>query len=366
MELYKSLTLRQTADLIMAVGDKVTVLAQGEMGIGKSSMLKFMQEKLGKENYHFCYVDMTTKDVGDFMIPKIRTIDGVEVCSFIPNEEFGFHLDKPVVIMLDEIGKAPKAVMNACLRLMLERQLGVYSLPVGNDGRKSIVFATTNLSVEGIGDSVPPHARNRITTVKVGKPNADTWIEEFALPYNIAPEVILTAKQFPQMFQSFEDLKDPKDNEYINDPRSPRPAVVTPRTMEKASDLINQCKALGDDVLSHALIGTIGRRATYDMMAMVRLANDLEDWETIIKNPEKARVPESPSAVCMLVYSAVQRVDKESVNAWIKYMNRLGKEAQALFATSVMRVSSKASTVGTSRGFIDWATKNNYLFTNMS
>jgi hypothetical protein len=102
------------------------------------------------------------------------------------------------------------------------------------------------------------------------------------------------------------------------------------------------------------------------MMAMVKLANDLEDWDTIIKNPEKARVPDSPSAVCMLVYSAVQRVDKESVNAWIKYMNRLGKEAQALFATSVMRVTSKASTVGTSRGFIDWATKNNYLFTNMN
>lgn len=361
MDLYKSISLKQTAELIEAIGDKVTILAQGEMGIGKSSILKTLQKKLGKENYHFCYGDMTTKDVGDFLVPKIRTIDGVEVCSFIPNEEFGFHFDKPVVVMLDEIGKSSKAVMNACLRLMLERKLGIYSLPVG-----SIVFATTNLATEGIGDMLPPHARNRVTVVKVAKPSADEWIENYALDNGVLPEVILTAKQFPQMFQSFEDLKDPKDNEYIYDPRSPRPAFVTHRSMEKASEIIAHTKQFGDEVVSHALIGTIGQRATYDMMAMVKLANDLEDWDTIIKNPEKARVPDSPSAICMLVYSAVQRVDKESVNAWIKYMNRLGKEAQALFATSVMRVSSKASTVGTSRGFIDWATKNNYLFTNMN
>jgi len=361
MELYKSISLKETAELILAVGDSVTVLAQGEMGIGKSSMLKTMQEKLGKENYHFCYGDMTTKDVGDFLVPKIRNIDGTEVCSFIPNEEFGFHFDKPIVLMLDEIGKASKAVMNACLRLMLERKLGIYSLPEG-----SIVFATTNLASEGIGDMLPPHARNRISVVKVRKPNADEWIENYALENGILPEVILTVKQFPQMFQSFEDLKDPKDNEYIYDPRIPRSAFVTHRSMAKSSDIISKTKKLGDDIVSHTLIGTIGQRATYDMMAMVKLANDLEDWETIIKNPEKARVPDSPSAVCMLVYSAVQRVDKESINPWIKYMNRLGKEAQALFATSVMRVSSKASTVGTSRGFIDWATKNNYLFTNMN
>jgi MoxR-like ATPase len=354
--LYKSISLKETADLIMAVGDSVTVLAQGEMGIGKSSILKTIKQKFG-DKYHYCYVDMTTKDVGDFLVPKIRTVDGVEVCSFIPNEEFGFHLNRPVIMMLDEVGKSSKAVLNASLRLMLERQLGTYELPEG-----SIVFATTNLATEGIGDMLPPHARNRISVIKVAKPSAEEWIENYALDNGILPEVIMTVKQFPQMFQSFEDLKDPKDNEYINDPRMPRPSFVTHRSMAKASDIISRTKHLGNDIVSHALIGTIGARATHDMMAMVTLANDLPSWEEVIKKPESAKIPDSPSAVCMLVYSAVQRVDKESVNAWIKYANRLSKEAQALFATSVMRVPSKASIVGTSRGFIDWATKNNYLF----
>jgi MoxR-like ATPase len=355
MDLYKSITLKQTAEVIHAIGHQTTVLAQGEMGIGKSSILKTLKEKLG-DKYHYCYGDMTTKDVGDFLVPKIRTIDGVEVCSFIPNEEFGFHFDKPIVLMLDEIGKAPKAVMNACLRLMLERQLGTYSLPEG-----SIVFATTNLAVEGIGDNLPPHARNRMTVVKVAKPTAEDWIEHYALDNGILPEVILAVKQFPQMLASFEDVQDPKDNEYINDPRMPRPAFVTHRSLEKASNILRDTKGMSDTVISHALIGTIGQRATYDMMAMVRLANELPDWESIIKAPDTTKVPDSPSAVCMLVYSAVQRIEKDSVNAWVKYMSRISKEAQGLFATSVMR-TKKASTVGTSKEFIKWATDNNYLF----
>jgi hypothetical protein len=355
MDLYKSISLKETANLIHAVGKDVTVLAQGEMGIGKSSILKFLKEKLG-DSYHYCYGDMTTKDVGDFLIPKIRMVDGVEVTSFIPNEEFGFHFDKPIVLMLDEIGKASKAVMNACLRLMLERQLGTYKLPEG-----SIVFATTNLSTEGIGDNLPPHARNRISVVKVRKPNAEEWIEDYALDAGVLPEVILAVKQFPQMFQSFEDLQDPKDNEYIYDPRMPRPAFCTPRSMDKASQLLSATKGMSETVISHALIGTIGKRATYDMMAMVRLAQDLPDWDSILKDPKKTHVPDSPSAVCMLVYSAVQRVEKDSMGKWMEYLNRLGKEAQGLFATSVMR-TKKASTAGTNQEFIKWATANNYLF----
>jgi hypothetical protein len=353
-DLYKSLSLQQTADLILAVGDSTTVLAQGEMGIGKSSILSILKSKLSA-THHFCYGDMTTKDVGDFLVPKIRSLNDTEVCSFIPNEEFGFHHDKPIVLMLDEIGKASKAVMNACLRLMLERKLGTYELPQG-----SIVFATTNLANEAIGDNLPPHARNRISVVKVRKPSADEWIE-WALDNDIAPEVLMTVKQFPQMLASFEDFNNASDNEYIYDPRTPRPAFCTPRSLNRASDIIKKSKPLGIDIMAHALKGTIGNRATYDMLSIIQLTDELPTWEAIIKEPLKTQVPQSPSAVCMLVYSAIQQVEKDNINKWIEYMNRLTKEAQGLFATSVMRTSKK-TTVGTSQGFIKWATANNYLF----
>ena len=352
-DLYKAISLQQCADLISAVGHTTTVLAQGEMGIGKSSMLKMLQAK--HPDHFVCYGDMTTKDVGDFLIPKIRTIDGTEVTSFIPNEEFGFHLNKPIILMLDEIGKAPKAVMNACLRLMLERKLGTYELPEG-----SIVFATTNLAQEGIGDMLPPHARNRMSVVKVRKPSSEEWIE-WALDNNITPEVLLTVKQFSQMLASFEDYNDPKDNEYVYDPRTPRPAFVTPRSLNRASDIIKNSKHLGHDIMAHALKGTIGNRATYDMLTIVQLNDELPSWEEVIATPEKTKVPKSPSAVCMLVYSAIQRVEKDNLSPFMKYLGRLSKEQQGLFATTILRTNKKG-TVGTNTEFIKWATANNYLF----
>jgi MoxR-like ATPase len=352
-DLYKSLTLNQSAELIGAIGDVDTVIATGEMGIGKSSMLKILAKKMPD---HFpCYVDMTTKDVGDFLVPKIRSLNDVEVCSFIPNEDFGFHHGKPVIIMLDEIGKTNRAVMNASLCLMQERRLGVFKLPEG-----SIVFATTNLATEAIGDSLPPHARNRASVVKVRKPSAEEWIE-WALDNDITPEVLLTVKQFPQMLASFEDFDKASDNEYIYDPRTPRPAFCTPRSLERASNIIKKAKHLGNDMIAHTLKGTIGNRATYDMLSMIQLNDELPAWDVILKEPEKAHIPKSPSAVCMLVYSAIQRVEKDTMGKWMKYLARLSKEQQGLFATSVMRTSKK-TTVGTNGEFIKWATANNYLF----
>jgi len=353
MELYKSVSLKEGAEMVSRIGDEDTILFQGEMGIGKSSMLK-MLAKMHLE-HHICYVDMTTKDVGDFLIPKIRTINGVDVCSFIPNEEFGFHTGKPVIIMLDEIGKTGKAVFNASLRLMQEYALGVYELPKG-----SMVFATTNLASEGIGDLLPPHGRNRVVVMKIRKPSAEEWID-WALDNDIAPEVILTVKEFPQMLASFEDYTDSKDNEYIYDPRTPRPSFVTPRSLEKSSNIIKKTHGMSEDVIGCAIKGTIGARACYDMLNVVKLSADLPSWDSIMADPMKAQIPESPAAICMLVYSAVQRVEKDTINKWIKYMGRISKEAQGLFATSVMRTQKK-SVVGTSTEFVKWATANNYLF----
>ena len=353
MELYKSVSLKEGAELVHRIGDVDTTLFQGEMGIGKSSMLKMLAKM--NPDHHICYVDMTTKDVGDFLIPKIRTLNGVEVCSFIPNEEFGFHTGKPVIVMLDEIGKCGKAVFNACLRIMQEHGLGVHDFPEG-----SKIFATTNLAVEGVGDLLPPHGRNRLVVVKIRKPSADEWIE-WALDNDIAPEVIMTVKEFPQMLASFEDYTDPKDNEYINDPRTPRPAFVTPRSLEKASNIIKKTQGMPEDVIGCAIKGTIGARACYDMLNIVKLSSDLPSWDSIMADPMKAQIPASPAAVCMLVYSAVQRVEKDTINKWIKYMGRISKEAQGLFATSVMRTGKK-SVVGTSTEFVKWATANNYLF----
>ena len=360
--MYNSITLKQCADLIAAVGDQQTVLVQGEMGIGKSAILKMLQNSTAYPQFKgafFCYVDITTKDVGDFIVPKIKDIDGNEVCAFIPNEEFGFHFKgRKVVMMLDEIGKARGGVLNASLHLMNERSLGVNVLSEG-----SVVFGTTNLSVEGLGDNVPPHALNRLTRVKVGKTDARTWIEEFAIPHGVNPVIIGTVAEYPEMFASFEDYEKPEQNTYINDPRTVRGAVVTHRSMERASYVYERTRILGDDVMCHALSGTVGEKAMHNILTMDKMNSQLTPWDELIKSPETATVPSSAAASCMLVSKAVQRIDKDSISAWMKFLNRIPKEAQGLFARSVMSDKCpKRDVAARNTEFAVWAAANNFLF----
>jgi len=356
MSMYKSLSLQQTTDLIAAVGDLRTVLAQGEMGIGKSSILKSLQKLEQFKDHVFCYVDLTTKDVGDFSVPKIRDVNGVEVCAFIPNEEFGLHFKgKKVVMMLDELGKAKGGVLNACLRLMLERQLGSYKL----DG---VVFATTNLSVEGIGDNVPPHVRNRVIQVRVAKPEA-LAVMEFGINNNWHPVIIAAMREFPEMLASFEDYEKPEQNLYINDPRTVRMAFCTPRSFHAASDVLHRTMMLGDDVMCHALMGTVGDKAMHNILTMVKLDNQLVSWDELVKDPQGVTIPTSAAAACMLVTKAVQRIEKTTMDAFMDFLPRLTKEAQGLFARTVMaKDCPKQNVAATNPKFAKWAADNNYLF----
>ena len=360
--MYNAITLKQSADLIAAVGAQQTVLVQGEMGIGKSAILKMLKSPTVYPQFKdafFCYVDITTKDVGDFIVPKIKDIDGNEVCSFIPNEEFGFHLrGRKVVMMLDEIGKARGGVLNASLRLMNERALGTYQLTEG-----SVVFGTTNLAIEGVGDNIPPHARNRITVVRTAKPNAQTWIEEFAIPHGINPVIIGTVAEFPEMFATFEDYEKPEQNTYINDPRTVRSSFVTPRSMERAAYVYEQTRILGDAVMCHALAGTVGEKAMHNILTMDKLDSQLTPWDDLIQSPETATVPTSAAATCMLVAKAVHRIDKDNIIAWMKFLNRIPKEAQGLFARSVMSAKCpKRDVAARNTEFALWAAANNFMF----
>ena len=356
MSMYKSLSLQQTADLIAAVGDLRTVLASGEMGIGKSSMLKALKHNPKFKDHFFCYVDITTKDVGDFMVPKIKDIDGNEVCRFVPNEEFGMHFtDRPVVMMLDELGKAKGGVLNACLRLMQERALGTYTF-------EGVVFATTNLSVEGVGDVIPPHARNRVTQVRVRKPNAPELMEH-AINNNWNPIIVATINEFPEMLASFEDYEKPEQNHYINDPRTVRSAFVTPRALDKSGYILDKTMILGEDIMCHALAGTVGEPAMHNILTMVKLDTQLVSWDDLIKSPTTVNVPNNGAASCMLVDKAVQRIEKATMNAFMEFLPRLSKEAQGLFARTVMTDNCpKRDVAATNTKFATWAASNNYLF----
>ena len=365
-----SLSLNEFANAIATVGDKVTIIGQGEPGIGKSAMLKAVAARF--PDYEVAYIDCTLLDLGDFALPYTELASGdagaagLKVTKFAPNARFKFQSNKPVIVMLDEIGKAMKAVKNVLLTLMLEKRIGDVQLPEG-----SIVFGTTNLSTDGVGDSLEAHARNRVCFVTVRKPHAgfngdgsvdsDSW-GAWALDNGIAPEIIAWVKQFPQALESYTDPAQ-KENVYIFNPtRAGQAAFVTPRSLEKASHIAKKRPMLGEAVTISALAGTIGESAARDMQAFFTVVDKLPTWEAIMQSPETAKVPDDAVAKCILVFSAITRVEKDTLGKWLKYADRLDKELQALFARSVVKSSSKQSMAVSNKDFVAWATQNQWLF----
>jgi len=351
-----ALNLDQCVDLIKAVGSKRTVLAQGDMGNGKSSMIHMLGDLLPE--HRKVYFDATTKDLGDIMIPSMQSIEQDGCVRMVPHEELGLHLNGPIILMLDEIGKANPAVKNAMLRLILERKIGSYSLHPD-----SVVFATTNKGSEAVGDMLPPHARNRMTVVQIKKTNHMDWIE-WGINNGIDHSLLGWVKDNPQLMHSFEDVKDPDENPYIFHPKQQRAAFVTPRSLEAASDILKTRSGMDDTTLTAALMGTIGDRGAMDLMAFVSLADQLPSLQSIKDDPANAKVPISAAAVCMVVYRTLAAMDKDWLNAWMDYLPRLDTEAQAMFANGVRAPKySKQSMVMTNKKFTQWAMQNNHLYT---
>lgn len=344
-----TITLKECIDLIAAVGHHTTVLVQGQPGIGKSSMLRELARRF--PDHHPAYFDLTTKDLGDISLPRVTDT----YAEYVPNVEFGLHTGKPIILMLDELGKTSKAVLNATLRIMLERTVGATPLPEG-----SIVFATTNMSTDGLGDVVLPHARNRVDVVTCANPTADEWIA-WGMPNGIEPCVLAFASEFPQVFMPYTEYDTPEGNHSIYDPRAQRAAFCTPRSLAAASRLVSA--KLPENVLFHALCGAIGAPAAADLMAVIRLDNDLPAWSVIAQSPTTAHVPTSGAALSMVVYRAVARVDDKTLPAWLTYLARMPREAQALFARQVMSEhSSKRMLAATNKAFVKLCADIGYLF----
>tara|TARA_R110000822_G_scaffold143417_3_gene281660 strand:+ start:567 stop:1742 length:1176 start_codon:yes stop_codon:yes gene_type:complete len=377
------LDLDQIANLIKATGHKRTVLVQGGMGTGKSSLLKMLAAMMPK--HRPVYFDCTTKDLGDLMLPSIKGVglssgsilegrmnsvthefklrvsnegDEQKYVSYAPNEELGLHHKEPVIVMLDEYGKSNPAVKQGLTAFMLERGLG--SLKLHPD---SIVFCTTNLGAEGVGDLLVAHQRNRITVVTARKPSNTEWIE-WGINNGIDHSLLGWVKDNPQVFADFRDMRDPDENPYIFHPKAVgRAAFVTPRSLEAASDVLKERHLLDDKTVTASLMGTIGDRAAMDMMAFVKLADQLPSLDSIKKDPMTAKVPDSAAAVCMVVYRTLASLDASWINNWMTYMGRLDKEAQGMFANGVRSPKySKQQLVMTNKGFTNWARENGYLF----
>lgn len=347
----KTVTLAQAAQLILSTPMN-RYLLQGEAGIGKSSLLKTLANAL--PNHEVAYLDVPNMDLGDIAMPVINHEN--KTTAYYPNSRFKVHTGKPVITMLDEFTKGAEPVKN-----MLHPLLEVANPRLGDISvnPQSIIFLTGNLGSDGLGDNLKAHSRNRIIPLTVRKPNADEWIE-WAMNNNIAPEVIAWVRQFPHALASYLD-GDQADNLYIYNPKKIQTAFVSPRSLERVSEIVKVRSKIDTDTLICAMSGAVGEAASRDMQAYIDYSDQLEPFENVVKNPKTARVPDSAGASAIMIFGAIASVTKESIGNFMEYLERFEPEWQACFAINIAKNPTKQAIAFSSSKFADWVQRNEDL-----
>lgn len=344
----KELTIEQAVRLTLAVPENIMCWI-GEPGIGKSSAMGIFEEILG-DAYNYAYIDCANLDLGDVAIPVPDIKAGTT--RYLPNSRFKLHENKPVVIMLDEYSKAMKPVQNMLHPLFEVRnpRLGDVPLPEG-----SIVFITGNHAGDGVGDSLLGHTLGRITKITIGK-FMDPWMQ-WAGNNGVDSVVMAWVHQYPHCFASYRDGGQ-DDNPYPYNPRKMQQAYVSPRSLVRASNIIKRRDKFDTDTLIAALSGTIGEAAARDMQAFIEFQDQLPKREEIMKDPMGVKIPKDPGACSVMVYNMIQSVDKDSINAFMDFMERMEPEWQSTFCISIAKSTKKQGLAFSAKKFAVWVSKN--------
>ena len=371
VQFKKSVSIKELRKLIPLISEDLTVVVQSEPGCGKTSLLSMIAEDNGDkwrspkdgtsiegDKFDYIYVDCPVKDMSDIGMTIPNHVS--KTLEYYVSSLFNLDDNKPKYILLDELMKAPKLLQVVFTRMMLERMAGDRALPKG-----SRVFATSNNSSDGVGDSMLAHAGNRVCIVEMAKPTANEWLEWAGYPQNAISRVVRAfVSMFPRCLASYKEGDAQKDNPYIFKPNSGVLSFVSPRSLAKCDVIVRNRDALGENATEVALAGTIGHSAAADMAAFMAMEKTLIDVRDIIKAPSSVTIPREISAQLMIMFQAVDVLDtQDSLTKFMEFVERIpSNEIQGVFFTMMLRNQKSIKLARNNLKIADWAKHNHELF----
>jgi hypothetical protein len=354
-----TVTIQELRKAIPTIGVELTPIIQSEPGCGKTSLLNMIKKDLG-DTYDYVYVDCPVMDMSDIAmtIPNHTTKSLENYVGSI----FKLDSNKPKVILLDEFMKAPKMLQVIFTRLMLERCVGDRKLPEG-----SIVFGTSNNQSDGVGDTMLSHAGNRVCIMEMAKPSADEWLP-WATENMVHPLIRAWVHMFPRALHSYRNEGDGDENPYIFNPKNPQLSYCSPRSLAKASVIMDSREVLGVNATLCALSGTIGASASADMSALMTSEKEIPMYDQILKNPEGIALPESISAQLMTMFMLVDKIQShDECDAVMKFINRIkADEMQAVFFSMMAKNERTFAFASQNKSITKWMLDNQMMVTDLN
>lgn len=354
----EQVSIQETARLIAMVGYKNTIIVEGEPGTGKTSIQFMLQEILG-EGYEYIYVDCPLKDMGDVAM-AIPVHDTKQLEAYVARL-FNLTDPRPKCIMLDELFKCDKMMKKVWTRLIQERYVG--DLPLTNH---SIVWGTSNNASDGVGDMLEGHIGNRITRIKMKKPDHKEW-GVWASNNGISSLTRAWVALNPSCMNSYTELtvQELNDNPFIFNPKKSNSTFVSPRSLAKNDLYVKAKDKLGEKLVMAAMAGTIGLAAAEAMNSFFLIEKDLVPIRQIINNPKKTPIPESTGALLMIIFNAIDEiVTQDDLSAFMEFITRLPSiELQSIFYVSCCQSKKTLHLAKNNKSLSEFMVSNFFLFT---
>jgi hypothetical protein len=303
------------------------VLIEGSPGLGKTAIPKQVAAKLGLGVVLFHAPTMQPEDVA---IPAANA--DKTALEFLPNSRFpleGSEYPDEGVIVVDEMPQAEMSVQKSMAHLIQERDIHGRRLKPGWS-----IIATGNRAADRAGaNRILSHLRNRVTTLEF-EPQLDDWCN-WALDNEIRSEIISFVRFKPGMLNDFDPQRD------LN---------PTPRAWsEGVSPVIDNVPEAGE---FEVIKGAVGEGAAAEFVGFLKICRKLPNPDTIIMNPDKAKVPDEASVRYALAGALAHRASEDNFEAIMTFAKRMPPEFTVLTVLDAVR---KTPAVQNTKAFAQWA-----------
>ncbi len=289
----------------------------GPPGCGKSSVIRTVAQDLNLELRDLRATLLDPVDLRGLPAVTDRTAVWCPP-AFLPRTGEG-------LLFLDELAQAPPAVQAACLQLVLDRQLGEYTLPDGWN-----VVAASNRSEDRAGTHrlISP-LLNRFIHLDLDV-SADDW-QQWAVTAKIAPEVRAFLRFRPGLLFQFEPSGNPR-------------AFPTPRSWQFVSDVLSRTP---DPLLHRVAAGCVGDGPAAEFLGFLRLYRELPEITQALSQPESTPIPREPAVLYALVGALVEtcRQDQAPLAHFLTYALRLPEEFALLALRDALAINAKLVTL---------------------
>lgn len=306
-------------------------------------------------------------DLQGFMVPgrdkKERRVSEFTMPTWFVCENGGIIEDYDHgTLFIDEFGQGEPEVKRAMAELIHRRRLGSWSLPKG----WHVVMASNRpKDRSGVTKSYDFIINRRIELDM--EADLDSW-ENWAFTRGVHAAFITFAKKNANIV-------------FANEHPEIQGAWCTPRSLVMTGEQLlamrgsfideKEAEAHGEDAVTHVGIptsseafevarGGMGIAAGAQLMATIRLANALPEFEEIVANPKTCRVPVEPDARMMATLELAHKAVDKHMAAIVTYVERLDPEFAAMFAKIAVK---HRPAVTTHQAFQQLYLRNASLFT---